>query len=1139
MFKKLICLVCFVLVLGFVSNASAELAGHWRFDEGSGTTANDQSSNGNDGTLINNPTWAIGINNGALQFDGIDDYVNCGNDPSLNVTEAVTIAAWVKLNSVPPAFSVLIAGKYGAYWLEWRDTKVLSLSMYINGTYNGSGPTLDLADGDWHHIALTYDGTNKKGYYDKEEVFSEAASGTIDVSGNNFLVGEGHPASNSYNGCPDGLIDDVQVYDRALTQEEIQLMMSSKGYPLASGPTPEDGAIYQNTWVSLGWKAGDFAVSHDVYFCDNFDDVNDGTGDAFRGNQESTYFAAGFTGYPYPDGLAPGTTYYWRIDEVNDADPNSPWRGKVWSFWFPPKTAYEPIPGDGSKFIDSENLILNWTGGFGAILHTVYFSDNFDDVNDGVNGTQTGFANYTPCTLELDKTYYWRVDELETQGTHRGEIWSFKTLPDIAVTDPNLIGWWKLDEGPGNVAIDWSGHGNHGMFQGNPQWIAGYDGDALEFDGSGDWLDCGNDPSLELSGAVSVTAWINIGAAGIGHKVGGNQDNANGGYKLGLLNDKVEFEIRTSGNAPILNRDVAGGTILEAGVWYHVTGVYSLQDGYIRTYVNGVLDRELLTNEVLGASPGTFYIGCEPYNTGVGNFNGVMDDIRIYNKALTEDEIKEAMRGDPALAWDAKPGNRSTPYIKDATPLSWSPGENASQHDVYFGTDENAVDNADTSDTTGIYRGRQNGTTYTPPEGVEWGGGPYYWRIDQVNTDGTISTGRIWTFTVADFILVDDFENYDAGDNQIWYSWIDGLGYGAPGSDPYHPGNGTGAAVGDETTPSYTEETIVHDGGKSMPLAYDNNKQGYSRYSETELTLIAPRDSTEEGVANLSIWFRGYPASVGNFVEGPVGTFTMTDSGTDIWYQSDEFHYAYKMLTGAGSIVAKVQSLDNTNDWAKAGVMIRETLDPDSAHAYMVVTPAAGVSFQRRLGTGADSTSDNSTTGDEAAPHWVKIDRSISGSFTASHSAIGATWETLGTPLNITMGANVYVGLAVTSHDAALTCQAVFSNVTTTGNVSGQWAHQDIGITSNAAEPLYVAVSNSTGASAVVVHDDPDAANIDTWTEWVIPLQAFADQGIALTNVDRIAIGLGTQGNTTVPGGSGKMFFDDICLYQPRGAAEE
>ena len=421
----------------------------------------------------------------------------------------------------------------------------------------------------------------------------------------------------------------------------------------------------------------------------------------------------------------------------------------------------------------------------------------------------------------------------------------------------------------------------------------------------------------------------------------------------------------------------------------------------------------------------------------------------------------------------------------------------------------------------------------------------YYWRIDEVNDASSDSpwAGNVWNFTTGDFFVIDDFEDYDAGENQIWYSWLDGLGYGAPGTDSYNPGNGTGAAVGDETTATYTEETIVHGGLQSMPIAYDNNKQGYSKYSEVEYTLTSQRDWNAEGVTELSLWFRGNPASVGSFVEGPAGTYTMTGSGADIWavngVEADEFHFVYKMLTGAGSIIAKVESVENTNAWAKAGVMIRESLSPDSAHAFACVTPGNGVASQYRPSTGGTSGNFNQTG--ITAPYWVKLERSISGLFTVSHSADGRNWQpvTGATAQNISMGSNVYIGLALTSHDAALTCQAVFSNVTTTGNVSGQWADQDIGIESNDPEPLYVAVSNSTGAPAVVVHDDANAAQIDTWTEWMIPLSAFADQGINLSDVDRIAIGLGTQGNMTTAGGSGKMYIDDIRLYQPRDAAAE
>jgi hypothetical protein len=689
----------------------------------------------------------------------------------------------------------------------------------------------------------------------------------------------------------------------------------------ATRPYPADGSLHEQTWVTLSWSPGLSAVSHNVYLGDNFDDVNDddGTGATFRGNEASTTFLAGFAGYAYPDGLVPGTTYYWRIDEVNNADPNSPWKGDVWSFSIPPKTAYYPDPADGAEFVNL-NAQLNWTAGFGTKLHYIFFGEDFDEVSNAVVGVPNGTVNYSPGPLDLAKTYYWRVDEFDGIETHKGDVWSFTTLG--AVSGPN----------PANSAVD----------------------------------------------------------------------------------------------------------------------------------------------------------------------------------------------------------------VKPTVVLSWDAGAVAASHEVYFGTDADAVANA--TKTSPEYKGQKalGEESYDP--GKLMLNTTYYWLIDEVNATNPDSpwAGNVWSFTTGDFFVLDDFEDYDVGNNEIWWAWKDGLGYVAHDNEPAYPGNGTGSAVGDETTASYTEETIVHGSNQSMPFFYENNKQGYANYSEAEKTLSDTRNWSEQGVAELSLWFRGNPASVGSFVEGPAGTYTMTASGADIWavngVEADEFHFAYKMLTGTGSMVAKVESIDNTNVWAKAGVMIRETLNPDSAHAMMVVTPAQGVSFQRRPGTGQTST--NTDTASITAQYWVKIERDLSGNFTAYHSANGSTWTTQGTE-NIPMGANVHIGLAVTSHDAALTCQAVLTNVTFTGNVGPQWANQDIGILSNDAEPLYVALSNSAGTPAVVVHDDPAASQIDTWTEWIIPLQAFADQGINLTNVDKIAIGLGTKGNMAAPGGSGKMYFDDIRLNRPKEAAAE
>ncbi|MBC8217803.1 MAG: hypothetical protein H8E73_05005, partial [Planctomycetes bacterium] len=168
-------------------------------------------------------------------------------------------------------------------------------------------------------------------------------------------------------------------------------------------------------------------------------------------------------------------------------------------------------------------------------------------------------------------------------------------------------------------------------------------------------------------------------------------------------------------------------------------------------------------------------------------------------------------------------------------------------------------------------------------------------------------------------------------------------------------------------------------------------------------------------------------------------------------------------------------------------------------------------------------------------PYWVKIERDITGNFRGSYSSNGTAWTPMVWRPAISMGPTVYIGLALTSHNSGVTCEAVFSGVQTTGTVTGQWQSQDIGLLSNSAEPMYAAIANSNGTSGVVLHDDPAATQIDTWTEWRIDLQQFADQGVNLTDVDSIAIGTGDKNNPQ-PGGSGKMFFDDIALYPERPA---
>ena len=900
---------------------------------------------------------------------------------------------------------------------------------------------------------------------------------------------------------------------------------------IATNPSPADGGENTQFWVGLGWSAGPDAVEHDVYLGDNYTEVEAGTGDTFRGRQTSNTILVGFSNSPYPDGLTPGVTYYWRVDEV-EADGTTIHTGELWSFTVLPPPASNPDPADNARFVDPD-VELSWSQGYGAIMHHVYFGDNLADVDAGTGDTDKGLApgtTFTPGPLTKGTTYYWRIDAFDNITTHKGDIWRFRTEPTMPIYDPNLVGWWKLDDEGTGTLIDYSGYGHNGTIHGNPMWVYGADGDALEF------YDRTDDEYVTIDGylgvlgthAFSITAWIRTRDGG--EIVGwGNPSN---GQRVEFRTESDRLRCENGGGG----RNVQGDTLVDDDEWHHVAvtvieGATPTYPGEVIIYLDGEDDTRESTNgtafNTVAQHPVTI---ARRYNTAARWYWGAIDDVRIYDKVLTAEEINEIMlRPDPYPAWGPGPADTATPDIEHVKPLAWSPGQLAAKHDIYLGTDEFAVDTADTSDTTGIYRDRLDlgNESYTPPEAFEFDQ-TFYWRIDEYNTDETITKGKVWSFTVADYLVVDDFEDYnDWPPDEIWSTWIDGYGVPANGSTIGYPNPDWYQGE------HYVETTIVHDGDQAMPYFYDN---GF-KYSEAERTLSPPQDWTRRGVRALTLWFRGYPGSSSTFTEGPVGTYTMTARSADIFDESDHFNYVYKQLSGAGSIVVKVESITNTSNSAKAGVMIRETLDPGSKHAFTFMRPDGGVRFNRRIEVLGETY--NSVENGLALPHWVKLERGGgSGQLTAYHSTDGITWvpvddQNMGSLDTVLMNNVVYIGLALSSNNTGATCEAKFSNVSTTGSVTGQWQSQDIGIPSNVPEPMYVAVANSTGPAAVVYHDDPNATQIDTWTEWNIDLKEFADQGVNLTNVSKLAIGFGDKNNPG-PGTSGTMFFDDIRLYPPR-----
>ena len=481
----------------------------------------------------------------------------------------------------------------------------------------------------------------------------------------------------------------------------------------------------------------------------------------------------------------------------------------------------------------------------------------------------------------------------------------------------------------------------------------------------------------------------------------------------------------------------------------------------------------------------------------------------------------------PRLWWQY--GRAFSPHPHDgafdvAQPLllSWLSGGSSLYHDIYFGEDKEAVASA-TTKGAGVYCGRQAAeiTTYDP--GLLKLGKTYYWRIDEVNETDPNSPLRdnVWSFTTADFLVVDDFESYDDDDNPIWNTWMDGWI------------NGTGSCLAFLLPPWIGIDPPTHNGVYSMPFGYNNADPPY--YSEAYRTWQVPQDWTMGGCSHLSLWVRGEPVSLW---EKPDQTVVMSGYGSER-EDTRAYGFVHKSLNGDGEIVARIDSLNKAEDWVRAGVMIRANLEQDSPYAVTTITGSYGICFTHCMG-GKSEGIPTTNTGPQV-PHSVKLTRH-GGTFTAQHSVDGVTWQDVtdveGKPITVIvpMPQKVYIGLCVSGPGwwpwGRGAATAVFSNITITGHVTGTWEVAEQGYwynPTNSIDNLYVALQDSGGRMGTVIHSDPMAVIVTEWRHWKIPLSAFTSTGVDPMAIKRIYIGVGDRDNPQ-PNGTGWIHIDDICL---------
>jgi hypothetical protein len=426
-----------ILLASISATAQETLLLHYSFNEGVGDRVRDVSGNENNAIMHNmdDTSWVDGKEGSfgtCLVLDGIDDYLTTDGFFSEPLDGDFTLSMW--FTGTPGRRARLFQFRIGdEQMLNVRIIDdILSIDDHGGVQTEVSGDVI-VTDQQWHHFAIVRSGLSLIAYLDGEQHMETSLDEILAMDNVSIGVRDRDGEQDDY--LP-GKVDEFKLYTIAFDAEDIETIMAPGGsFPQASGANPKDGTLNPDTWANLSWSPGDFALSHDVYFGDNFDDVNSGVESTFLGNQAGTFVVVGFPGMPYPDGLVPGTTYYWRIDEVNDTEPNSPWKGDIWSFSIPPKTAYAPDPPDSAESV-SVDVTLGWTVGWGAKLHTVYFGETFDDVSNAAGGLPHGSATYTPGTLKMANTYYWRVDEFDVVETHKGDVWSFTTEGAVAALDP-------------------------------------------------------------------------------------------------------------------------------------------------------------------------------------------------------------------------------------------------------------------------------------------------------------------------------------------------------------------------------------------------------------------------------------------------------------------------------------------------------------------------------------------------------------------------------------------------------------------------------------------------------------------------------------------------------------------------------
>ncbi|HTR37098.1 MAG TPA: LamG-like jellyroll fold domain-containing protein [Bryobacteraceae bacterium] len=636
------------------------LIGLWTFDEGVGNAAYDYSGKNNNGT-VNGAAWVAGYDGMALNFNGTTNSVVTN---SIALTQSFSISAWVNSSAASQtAFGRIAETQYMRGFYLGANASAKSYKFIVNGA-NGTtgtcGAQYGCAEGGtissgWHLVTGTYDGSMAVLYVDGVEAASDTFTAPANVS-LPLYIGR-YYAANGYGW--NGAIDEVRLYNRALSSTEAAAIY---GYVPSNTPPSVPGNVQANavssSQITVTWSASSDPLGVSGY-------------QVYR---DSTLIAA-TPGLSFTDsGLTASTTYSYSIAAYDlggnvSAQSSPPATTTTLGPSSPPPTVSITQPSPNSMLSGTQTVSATASASSGLSIASVQFQLDGNNLGSAVTAAPYSVAWDTTTTLNGSHTLTAIAKDSSGSMTTSAGVMVTVSNPVGSPPTGGLVGYWTFDAGVGTTAYDSSGSNHNGTVNG-AAWVAGYNGPALKFNGSTNSVVTNN---IALAQTFSISAWVNptvltqIAYARIA------ETQYNQGFYLGLNGGGTGYQFIVNNGAGATGSCGAaygcaqGGTV-KAG-WHLITATYDGSTAVL--YVDGAqVGTETFAAPLNANLP--LYIARYYGGTGYG-WNGAIDEVRLYNRALTSTEVAAVYDYVPSNTPPSVPGNvQANPVSSSQITVTWS-----------------------------------------------------------------------------------------------------------------------------------------------------------------------------------------------------------------------------------------------------------------------------------------------------------------------------------------------------------------------------------------------------------------------------------------------------------------------------------